>query len=322
MVESLSAKNLYVSSGAKKILNGVSLELKKGELVCLCGQNGCGKSTLLSVMAGVQSGGLKVTVDESGFLPRVELARAQKETATSKNGAAHQESISTSKNESAHQEPTSAPQNNFLPVKTLPPKSRAQKIAYMAQNETSMWDFTVFDIVLSGRFAYTKSGNYSQVDKDAAQNAINQLGISHLAQKSVFEISYGEFQKARIARTLCQDADFLLFDEPTANLDFIYEPRLLEILVQTAKGKNAAEPGPGIMIAIHNINLAARFADRIILIPPQQKQIEGTPEQVFTNENLRTAFGHSSDFSISTKDVHLSNYASNNSSRKIIQIEV
>ena len=54
MVESLSAKNLYVSSGAKKILNGVSLELKKGELVCLCGQNGCGKSTLLSVMAESQ----------------------------------------------------------------------------------------------------------------------------------------------------------------------------------------------------------------------------------------------------------------------------
>ena len=164
MVESLSAKNLYVSSGAKKILNRVSLELKKGDLGCLCGQNGCGKSTLLSVMAGVQASGLKVTAEDNGFLPRIDS----------------------------------------VDIKTLPPKSRAQKIAYMAQNETSMWDFTVFDIVLSGRFSYTKSGNYSQVDKDAAQNAINQLGISHLAQKSVFEISYGEFQKARIARTLCQ----------------------------------------------------------------------------------------------------------------------
>nr|MCR4952736.1 ABC transporter ATP-binding protein [Treponema sp.] len=182
MVESLSAKNLCVSSGTKKILNGVSLELKKGEVVCLCGPNGCGKSTLLSVMAGTEAPGIKVTAGAT-------------------------------------------------PIKSLPPKARAKIISYMAQEEKSMWDFSVFDIVLSGRFCYTKNGNYSAQDKLAATEAINQLGITELAQKSVFEISYGEFQKARIARALCQNSDFLLLDEPTANLDFVYEPKLLEILV-------------------------------------------------------------------------------------------
>ncbi|MCR4733538.1 MAG: ABC transporter ATP-binding protein [Treponema sp.] len=254
MVESLSIKNLYVSSGRKKILNGLSLELKKGELLCLCGSNGCGKSTLLSVIAGTEAPGLKITSDEDGFLPKLS--------------------------------------DNPLSIKSLPPKARAKIIAYMAQEEKSMWDFTVFDIVLSGRFSYTKNGNYSAKDKEAAANAINQLGISHLAQKSVFEISYGEFQKTRIARALCQDADFLLLDEPTANLDFVYEPKLLEILVKIAKN------GKGIMIAIHNINLAARFADRIILLSPGQKEISGSPQEVFTNENLKKAFSPQEEFVI------------------------
>lgn len=259
MVESLSAKNLCVSSGTKKILNGVSLDLKKGEVVCLCGPNGCGKSTLLSVMAGTEAPGIKVTAGTEEYLPKVLNSPQNGLNAKKSSGA--------------------------TPLKSLPPKARAKIISYMAQEEKSMWDFSVFDIVLSGRFCYTKNGNYSAQDKLAATEAINQLGITELAQKSVFEISYGEFQKARIARALCQNSDFLLLDEPTANLDFVYEPKLLEILVQIARND-----GPGILIAIHNINLAARFADRIILLPPEQKEISGTPEQVFTSENLKKAF--------------------------------
>lgn len=277
MAESLFAKNVCVSSGAKKILGGVSLELKKGELVCLCGPNGSGKSTLLSVMAGTQAAGLKVWAHPDGFLPSIiEAADFEDNSSVLQNGHNAKKSSGT------------------LLLKSLLPKERAKIISYMAQEEKSMWDFTVFDIVLSGRFAYTKNGNYSAQDKQAATAAINQLGITELAQKSVFEISYGEFQKARIARSLCQNADFILLDEPTANLDFVYEPNLLEILVQIARN------GKGILIAIHNINLAARFADRIILLPQGQKEITGTPEQVFTSENLKKTFSTQSEIKVFT----------------------
>lgn len=306
MAESLSAKNLIVSSGSKTIINNVSVELKKGELVCLCGPNGSGKSTLLTALAGIEATGLKIYAGEEGFLPEIK-ASDREETAGGEISTSTQNSIpgrqnSTSQKKSIPSQNSTSTQasisgtQNSIPLKKLPPKERAKKIAYMAQEESSMWDFTVFDIVLSGRFCYTKNGSYSDQDRLAAQEALSQLEILHLAQKSVFEISYGEFQKARIARTICQAADFMLLDEPTANLDFIYEPKLLEILHGESK-KNK-----GVLIAIHNINLAARFADRIILLPPGQKEITGKPKDVFTNQNMKAVFSKEFEFKIIKKN--------------------
>lgn len=244
MAEILQTKNLTASYTKKPVLNQVSLDLKRGEFVCLCGPNGSGKSTLLSLLANLGDSSLKIT--------SVELK----------------------------------PSVDNKALAEMPRKEVSKLISFMTQEEFSTWDFSVFDVVLSGRYAFTKNGYYTQEDKTLAKQALEETGLTDFADRSVHELSGGEFQKVRIARTICQNPEFMLMDEPASSLDFVYEPELLTLLQQQAHKKNR-----GVLITIHDINLAARYADRIILLPPQHPAISGTVEEVFTSENLSKTFG-------------------------------
>ena len=175
---------------------------------------------------------------------------------------------------------------NGIPLHTFTRKDCAKQIAYMQQTENSAWNVLVKDFIITGRFAYSGTA-YTQHDFSILQESATLLGIHHLLERDIFSLSGGEFQKVRIARALTQTPDFLLLDEPTSALDLSYETELLQLLANLAKDKNI-----GILISIHNLNTALRFAEKLILLPPApEKLIQGTPQQVITKENIQKTYG-------------------------------
>ena len=257
IVMELKCEGLSAGYDNKIVLSNISFSLSSGDFVCLCGPNGSGKSTLLSVLSQLSDKDLKI----------------------------HSGSVLISQQ--------SCEPHNLIPLSSLSAKERAKKIAYMQQAEFSTWDFTVFDFVLQGRFAYSKNGWYSDDDKKIAADCLQELGLSDFSTRTIHALSGGEFQKVRIARALAQKPAFMLLDEPAANIDFVYEPKLLEFLKALAERKNI-----GIILSIHDVNLAALYAKKLALLSPcsdhdsdSSSFLFGPTEEIFTEENLSKAFG-------------------------------
>ena len=254
----LKCEKLTAGYDSKIVLNNISFSLFSGDCVCLCGANGSGQSTLLSVLSSLPEQSLKI---HSGSI-----------FISQQTGESH----------------------NLVPLSSLSSKERAKKIAYMQQTEYSTWDFSVFDFVLQGRFPYSKNGWYSDKDKEIAMECLNELELSDFSDRTIHSLSGGEFQKVRIARALTQQPTFMLLDEPAANIDFVYEPKLLEFLQSLSEKKNL-----GIIISIHDVNLAALYAKKMLLLCPNNNEssvldnsnlLFGPTEEVFTEQNLSKAF--------------------------------
>ena len=251
MNKKLSLDGISAYYGKKMILKNLSVSIEQGELTCLCGPNGCGKSTLLSILAGVQDEDLKVLRGPNSL-------------------------------EKYHSNPIII---DALGLKKLPRKTTAKTVAFMQQNEYSTWNFSVKELVLQGRFCHTKNGFYTAEDEKLADKALKELMLEELADRPIHSLSGGEFQKARIARAICQEADFILLDEPAANLDFVYEPWLMKKLHSIARENNI-----GILISVHDINLAAAYADNLILLPLLGQPVCGKIKEVLTKENLKLTY--------------------------------
>ena len=169
-------------------------------------------------------------------------------------------------------------------------KERAKKISFLTQNENTLWDYTVFDTVLSGRFCYTgKLGNYTREDFKIAEKVIKNFGLEALSEKSVHQISGGEFQKVRLARSFAQGSGFLLLDEPLSSLDFVSSESLMNLLKEKCFEQNKA-----VLVSIHDINMAARFADKVLLLGKCQNEkqlfFQGSVQDVLTSENLSAVY--------------------------------
>lgn len=169
-------------------------------------------------------------------------------------------------------------------------KERAKKISFLTQNENALWDYTVFDTVLSGRFCYTgKLGNYTREDFKIAEEVIKDFGLEALSEKSVHQISGGEFQKVRLARSFAQGSDFLLLDEPLSSLDFVASESLMKLLKE-----KCSEQEKAVLVSIHDINMAARFADKVLLLGKCQNEkqlcFQGSVQDVLTSENLSAVY--------------------------------
>lgn len=168
--------------------------------------------------------------------------------------------------------------------------AKIKNTAFLKQSEFCAWNSTVFNFILTGRFMWT-NGHYSKNDFAVVKESAQILGIANLLERSVFSLSGGEMQKTRIARILAQQTDFLLLDEPCANLDFTVENELLSFLKKFSKDENK-----GVLISIHDLNSASRFADRIELLLPLEKNakgglISGNAEEIFRQEIMEKAFG-------------------------------
>lgn len=174
----------------------------------------------------------------------------------------------------------------------LPARDYSKTFSTLFQNEENAWNFSVYDYILTGRFPHTNfSGFYSQKDKALTEQIISELKLSDLANEKIFNISGGEFQKARIARALVQEPKILLLDEPDGNLDINVQFEFFKLLLKTIKEKQIC-----CLASIHDLNQAALFSHRIILISKidskeSQMFFSGTPEEVINKQNVDLVYG-------------------------------
>lgn len=163
---------------------------------------------------------------------------------------------------------------------------RARRLAYVPQAADSYFDFSLREMVEMGRTAHR--GVFSapgRRDREAAQAALERLGISHLAERPVTGVSGGERQLALIARALATEATFVMMDEPTANLDFGNQARVLE---EIARLKQA---GIGLLVSTHHPEHAFRIADRALLLSGGRLVGDGPAATTLTTESLSALYG-------------------------------
>ncbi len=162
----------------------------------------------------------------------------------------------------------------------------ARRIALVPQETTVPFPFRVGEVVLMGRAPHLGLLSFeSRADVEAARAALAQVGIEHLADRSILEISGGERQLAMVARALAQDAQVLLLDEPTAHLDLCHRLELLELLgALAARGRSA-------LLVSHDLALSARFANRIAILAEGRILAQGPPAEALEPDLIRRAFG-------------------------------
>lgn len=162
----------------------------------------------------------------------------------------------------------------------------AQAIAYVPQAHAAAFAFTVIDMVLMGRAArlatYQAPG---RLDYEAANAAIDTLGIAALTNRPYTEISGGERQLALIARALAQQTAYLVLDEPTSSLDYGNKYRMLDLVSALARA------GKGIILSTHQPDHALRIADQVVLMTSGHDIAVGTPAEVLTPGRLKAAYG-------------------------------
>ena len=122
--------------------------------------------------------------------------------------------------------------------------------------------------------------------QEKAVELLDEFGVARLRKESAVSLSGGERRRVELARALAASPDFILLDEPAANLDFVYEPWLLKKLHTLAH-----EKGIGILLSVHDINLAASYADTLILLPLLATPICGKISDILNKENLKLTYG-------------------------------
>jgi iron complex transport system ATP-binding protein len=176
---------------------------------------------------------------------------------------------------------------NDQDVHQLPIDLRARSIAVVPQAVRLPESFSVNDTVLMGRTAYLGwLGHEGDVDRSIALEAMNRTNTLDLASRRIGELSGGEQQRVLIARALAQAAHVLLLDEPTAHLDLKYQADVLSLVRSLAHDQDYA-----VLIALHDLNLAAVYADRVALLSNGHLIALGTPEEVLTTEKLSPVYG-------------------------------
>lgn len=184
---------------------------------------------------------------------------------------------------------------NGRPLAQLSAAQQARQRAVLPQKPSLSFDLGVREVVAMGAYPFPELSP-AQLDQLCAQ-ALQQAGVSHLAQRRYLELSGGEQQRVQFARVLaqCQAAPggqprYLMLDEPISNLD----PRHQIDLLRTARDL-AHQQGAGVMVIAHDVNLAAHWCDRLMLLADGAAVAEGTPAEVLTPANLRHVYGVSAD---------------------------
>lgn len=172
-----------------------------------------------------------------------------------------------------------------LDLHTLSIKDFAKLIAYVPQAHSPPFAYNVLDVVAMGRTAHLDVfGSPRQIDAEIAYATMGRLGIESLADRIYTELSGGEMQMVLIARALAQESEFLLMDEPTANLDFGNQARVLQTV------KILAKDGLGIIMTTHDPDHVFQCNARVALMQRGQKYLYGNAEEIMQGENLSAAY--------------------------------
>lgn len=162
----------------------------------------------------------------------------------------------------------------------------AKKIAVVAQENETKFPLTVFEFVLAGRFVHGGAFGW-ETDEDVriAESVLDECDLADFRDRLMNELSGGERQRVVLARALAVESEILLLDEPTANIDLAHQA-LMFCLVRARCRENACSA----IVITHDLNLAAEFADKIILLKNGEVFAQGEPQEVLTKENLQSVF--------------------------------
>ncbi|HUL02749.1 MAG TPA: ABC transporter ATP-binding protein [Gemmatimonadales bacterium] len=172
------------------------------------------------------------------------------------------------------------------PAQAWAPRELARVVGVVTQREDNLFPQRVRDTVSLGRYArLPRWGAESGADRAAVDRALARCDAQHLAARWVWTLSGGEYQRVRLARALAQEPRLLVLDEPTANLDLRHEMQLFELVRALVE-----RDGLAVVLVTHHVNLAARFADRLLLLADGRPVGSGTPAAVLTPESVARVF--------------------------------
>lgn len=173
------------------------------------------------------------------------------------------------------------------PLRSYPGRMLARGLAVVPQAVPVDIPFTAAEVVLMGRSPHLglleieKKG-----DIEIAERAMEFTHVEHLAGHRLDQLSGGECQRVLIARAICQQPRVMVLDEPTASLDLAHQTHVMDLMERLRK-----EQGTTILMVSHDLNLAAMYADRLLLLKEGKTVSIGSPEQVLTRETLETTYG-------------------------------
>ena len=171
-------------------------------------------------------------------------------------------------------------------IRDLSTREVATTLALVPQIAPYTYGFTSIELVLMGRYPHL--GRFQiegREDDRIAREAMRLTEIEEFADRTLDTLSGGERQRVFVARALAQQPSILLMDEPTANLDVLHQLKVLDLVRQLV------DDGLTAVAAIHDLNMAARYSDRLVLLSGGQVLAEGSPDEVLTPETIESAFG-------------------------------
>ena len=180
------------------------------------------------------------------------------------------------------------------PVEGLSIRERARRVAWVPQSEPQRDDVPLLQYVLYGRYPF-----HGPLDRDSggdravAMRILGAVGLADRAEDGILSISGGERQRAILARALAQETPLLLLDEPTTHLDIAHQLDLLTRVRSLARDRQVT-----VIAALHDLNLAARYADRIVVLSRGRRVADGSPREVLSGELLARVWGVDADLAV------------------------
>ena len=232
----IEAQDIAVELGGRRVLDGISLAVPRGQLVAVLGPNGAGKTTLLRALAGLLP-----------YQGRVSIAGQD--------------------------------------LARISPMERARAVAYLPQGHQADWPLAARDVVAIGRMPHGGGpGHLGARDAAAVDGALAAADARHLADRPVTGLSGGERARVMLARALAVQAPVLLADEPVAALDPGHQLAVMDLLRQAAAG------GGTVVACLHDLTMAARFADRVVVVVRGRLKADGPAADVLGTDLLRRVF--------------------------------
>ncbi|ADC62750.1 ABC transporter ATP-binding protein [Allochromatium vinosum] len=172
----------------------------------------------------------------------------------------------------------------------IPARERARRLAYLSQDDRVQWPISVADLVALGRHPYRGgwwrgAGRASDADRQAIESAMRATDVWSLRARASDTLSGGERARVRLARALAVEAPLLLADEPVAALDPRHQLEVMGLL------RAQAHQGASVIVVLHDLTLASRFCDRLLLLHQGRAVASGAVEAVLSAEHLRLAYG-------------------------------
>ena len=165
-------------------------------------------------------------------------------------------------------------------------KALSRLVAYLPQERRIPFAYTAGEVVLMGRYPHLSwTQQEGETERQLARECLAAVGAEDLAERKLDTLSGGQQQRVLFARTLIQQAAFYLLDEPVAALDLVVEEAVLSLCRELARA------GRGVLFSVHDLDQAARYCDRLILVGQKRLLAVGKPEEVLTADHLEAAYG-------------------------------